>query len=56
MGAMMNELCEFIDDLKLVDSLPEHLRDQALEVIIEKYEERLQQFESDMECQYQMEV
>ena len=51
----MNDYLEFIEDLEAIDSLVGHPAfEETLERIKAKYENRIHQFEMDMEQQYTM--
>jgi hypothetical protein len=53
----MNELIEMIEDLETINSLTMHpALDETVERILQKYEERKEAWEAEMERQYEMEV
>ena len=53
----MNDLIEMIEDLETIQTLTMHpALEETIERILEKYEERKDALEAEMERQYEMEV
>ena len=53
----MNELIEMIEDLETINSLTMHpALDETVERILQKYEQRKEDLEAEMERQFEMEV
>jgi hypothetical protein len=57
MRDIMNDLIEMIEDLETITSLTMHpALDETVERILQKYEQRKDDLEAEMERQYEMEV
>jgi len=53
----MNELIEMIEDLETISTMTMHpALDETVERILEKYEERKDAWEAELERQFEMEV
>ena len=50
----MNELLEFIEDLRTLEVLDTVSKEAHIELLIEKYETKFSEVEKDMEAQYEM--
>ena len=50
----MNELLEFLEDLKSIQALPETMQPAAVDRAVEKYQTRFTDYEADMERQYEL--
>jgi len=50
----MNEILEFLDELKAIQALPETMQPAAVDRAVEKYQTRADDIEKDMERQYEL--
>jgi hypothetical protein len=49
----MNDILEFIEDLEMLDVLHDAGKEAHIEFLLAKYRDKVEQYEADMEREYQ---